>query len=118
MGRESSPALNGPTPPNLTPDDRLPPPRPLPPSSLDWGNSTGSDHTGDGSLVGPYLLSKAANCYRKIRGSALNHDFEAKGTPGLHRPSEKGALRPRPRRRKQIGEERFDQAAPSFCVAS
>lgn len=31
MGRESSPALNRPTPPNLTPDDRPPPPRPLPP---------------------------------------------------------------------------------------
>jgi hypothetical protein len=43
MGRESSPALNGPTPPNLTPNDRSPPSRPLPPPP--WAGETPQEVT-------------------------------------------------------------------------
>lgn len=114
MGRESSPALNGPTPPPQ-PNPGRPPSSPSSssPSSLGWGNSTGSDRTEDGRLAGPPPLSEAANHRGVARGPALSYASDAEGkldSAGPH--SEKDAARPRPQRQRQISERYFDYATP------
>lgn len=73
MGRESSPALHGPTPPTPppqpNPDDRPPSPGVLFPLLLGWGNSTGSDGTEAGRLAGPRLPSEATNRLGEVSGA-------------------------------------------------
>lgn len=115
MGRESSPALNGPTPPRQpNPGRPASSPSSSSPSSQSWGNSTGSDRTEEGRLTRPLPLSKATNHQEVARGPALSYASDAEEKPGSTGPhSEKGALGHALRDRGKSARDNFIKPRPS-----